>query len=481
MSKVTITGNLKIRFLLLTFILTSTGIFGQSVELDKQLGAENAKIVETQMGLVPDKELTEYVSSIGSRLVDALDENPFEFHFYVADDPIPNAFALPGGYVYVTRGILSLVTKEDELACVMGHEIIHVIRRHSVRQMRSSIIPNLLELPGAIVGTVVNDDLGNLLNTPIQTSNSLLLASYSRKHETESDTRGIELASKAGYDPNAMAAILERLSTAVEVISNEKEKKSYFDDHPYTPDRVKKITKTTSTLSWEEKAKISEDFPAPLDGMVFGYHPGKGLFKEEVFLHPDLNFTIAFPAGWETSNQPATVIAIHEDRQAGIFVGLEDPSKSPEEYGKMFEQEIVKKHGQKPSRSEPRTLNNHPGYLITMVDNTGNEPMYIHILWLKMSGKLFKLIGVAPKSFEPDLQKSARSLRPLTSAERKAIEVRKIRIVRANKKETLEDLSKRTNNVVDTYITSIMNGIDENAKLDKDQALKIVVREKYLQ
>ena len=81
----------------------------------------------------------------------------------------------------------------------------------------------------------------------------------------------------------------------------------------------------------------------------------------------------------------------------------------------------------------------------------------------------------------PDLQKSARILRPLTSAERKAIEVRKIRIVRANKKETLEDLSKRTNNVVDAYITSIMNGIDENAKLDKDQALKIVVREKYLQ
>ena len=313
------------------------------------------------MGLVPDKELTGYVSSIGNRLVDALDENPFEFHFYVADDPIPNAFALPGGYVYVTRGILSLVTKEDELACV-----IHVIRRHSVRQMRSSIIPNLLELPGSIVGTVVDDDLGDLLNTPIHTSNSLLLASYSRKHETESDTRGIELASKAGYDPNAMAAILERLSTAVEVISNEQEKKSYFDDHPYTPDRVKKITKTTSTLSWEEKAKISEDFPAPLDGMVFGYHPGKGLFKEEVFLHPDL-------------------------------------------------------------------------------------------------------------------QKSARILRPLTSAERKAIEVRKIRIVRANKKETLEDLSKRTNNVVDAYITSIMNGIDENAKLDKDQALKIVVREKYLQ
>ncbi|MBE9519134.1 MAG: M48 family metalloprotease [Bacteroidetes bacterium] len=466
--------------LLLTLILPHSGIsVAQSIELDKKLGAENAKIVEAQMGLVPDEELTDYVRGIGNRLIAELDNNPFEFQFHIADDPIPNAFALPGGYVYVTRGILSLITTEDELACVMGHEIIHVIRRHSVRQMRSSILPHMLELPGAIVGTVVNEDLGNLLNTPITTSNSLLLASYSRKHETESDTRGIELASKAGYDPNAMATILERLSLAVEVITNEKEKKSYFDDHPYTPDRVNKINKTSSKLSWEEKTKISEDFPAPLDGMVFGNNPAKGLFNKEVFLHPELNFTITFPAGWETSNQPYTVSAIHENRQAGIFVGLEDPARSPEEYGKMFEQEIVKKHGQQPSRSEPRTLNNHPGYLITMADNSGDEPMYIHILWLKMGGKVFKLIGIAPKALEPDLQKSARSLRPLTPTERNAIEVYRLRIVRANKKESLEELNKRTGNVVNTNATSIMNGLGEKPKLDKNQALKIVVREKY--
>lgn len=105
----------KWRLFILTLLISFSSLsFGQSVELDKELGAENAIIVEAQMGLVPDKELTGYVSSIGNRLVDALDENPFEFHFYVADDPIPNAFALPGGYVYVTRGILSLVTKEDE-------------------------------------------------------------------------------------------------------------------------------------------------------------------------------------------------------------------------------------------------------------------------------------------------------------------------------------------------------------------------------
>ncbi|MFB3041912.1 MAG: M48 family metalloprotease, partial [Candidatus Poribacteria bacterium] len=234
---------------LLSFLLTSSSIsFCQSIELDKKLGAENAKIVEVQIGLYPDEAITEYVRSIGNRLVAALDDNPFEFQFHIADDPIPNAFALPGGYVYVTRGILSLMTTEDELACVMAHEIIHVIKRHSVKQMRSSFLPRLLELPGVIVGTVVNEDLGKLLNMPIIISNSLLLSSYSRKHETESDTKGIELASKVGYDPTAMTAILVRLSQAVEVLTNEKEKKSYFSSHPYTPDRVNDINKTASRL-----------------------------------------------------------------------------------------------------------------------------------------------------------------------------------------------------------------------------------------
>ena len=473
--------NWKFPFLVLIFLLTSSGIsYAQSVELDKKLGAENAELVEVLMGIYPDKEMTAYVNAVGTKLIAALDKNPFEFQFHIVDDPVPNAFALPGGYVYVTRGILSLTTSEDELACIMGHEIIHVIDRHSIKQMRSSILPNMLELPGAIVGNVVNEDLGNLLNAPINTGNRLLLSSYSRKHETASDTKGIELASKAGYDPNAMAAILERLSKAVEILTNEKEKKSYFDSHPYTPDRVDKINKTIPKLDQTERSIIAADFPTPLNGLLFGYNPAKGLFKDQKFLHPELNFAIVFPEEWETFNQPTTVGAIHEDRKAGIFVGLEDPSKSPEDYARTFEQEIEKEYGTKPTRSEPRTVNNHSGYLISMDENTGDETMYIHILWLKMNGLLFKLIGIAPKSFEPDLQKTARSLRTLTLEERNSIDVYTVRIVKANKNETIEEISARSSNVVNTSITAVMNGIEEDAKLKNKQVVKIVLREKYI-
>lgn len=481
MKKYLLKLDLWVRVLLLTLLTFSYSYSGlaQSIELDKKLGAENAKIVETQIGLYQDKEMTEYIRSIGNRLVAKLEKNPFEFQFHIADDPMPNAFALPGGYIYVTKGILYLITTEDELACVLGHEIIHATNRHSIKQMRKSILPHMLEVPGDIVGTVVSKDLGDLVNAPITTSNTLLLSSYSRSNEKESDAKGIELASKAGYNPTAMADILTRLSQAFEYMTDETETKSYFSSHPYTPDRVSKILKVSEKLEWEEKLKISENFPFPLDGILFGKNPAMGFFKGQNFLHPDLNFSFTFPDDWETSNQATAVIGIHEDRRAGIFLGLEDASLSAEQHAKKFEKQLKKEHDQKPAISEPRTINGNPGYLITIEDKSDKEAMYIHMLWVKMSGKLFKLIGFGPRSVEPDLKKAVKSLRPLTSAQLNSIEVRNVRIVNSKKGETISELSKRTNNVVNPTVTSIINGIEENTIFDDKQAVKIIVKEKY--
>lgn len=456
-------------------------VLSQSIETDKKLGAKNAALVASQIGLYPDEQMTKYIASIGDRLVAELEKNPFKFEFHIADDPIPNAFALPGGYVYVTRGLLSIVTSEDELACVMGHEIIHVTQRHSIKQMRSSVLPNLLEVPGAIVGTVVDEDLGNLINAPINTSNTLLLSSYSRKYETESDKKGVALAAKAGYDPHAMKAILTRLSEAVELITNEKQRKSYFDDHPFTTDRVKNINKAISSLTWEEQADIAPSFPSPLQGIIFGHNPSKGLFKENIFLHPEMDFSITFPKDWELSNQPTTVGAVHPDRIGGVFLGLEDPSKSPEYYAKAFEKEIMKKHRQKPSISEPYIVNTHHGYLVTLEDRTGSEVMYIHTLWLQIDKKVFKLIGFGPRALENDLDKTANSLRKMSQEEKKSIDRFRVKIVKSKRGETLDDLSSRSGNIAESPIISVMNGIDGSEKINDERMIKVVIIEPFFQ
>ena len=139
----------------------------------------------------------------------------------------------------------------------------------------------------------------------------------------------------------------------------------------------------------------------------------------------------------------------------------------------------MKKHKQKPSRSEAWKVNNHTGYLISMEDRTGSELMYIHMLWLKKDNLLFKLIGFAPQALESDLQKTARSLRKLTTDEQKAIEVYKIRIVQVKPGESLAALSKRTSNSADLPIISVMNGLAEDATLTKNQLIKVVKREAY--
>jgi len=452
----------------------------QSIEYDKNIGAENAKVVEVLMGLYVDKEMNEYVSNVGTRLVNEIEKNPFDFNFYIADTHIPNAFALPGGYIYVTRGILALINTEDELAGILAHEIIHVTERHSVKQMRGSILPGLLQLPGNIVGTVVDKDLGTMLNSPLTTSNKLFLASYSRSHETEADKKGAELAGKAGYDPLALGIILERLAYTIEQITDEAEQKSYFDYHPYTPDRVRRIEKKSSKLEWTETEKVSGDFPVPLSGLVVGLNPSQGIFREEVFIHPDLNFSINFPDEWECFNQSIAVGAVQKDQLGAIFVGLEDPSLSPEKHAMKFEENLEKSHGIKPALSEPRTVNENSGYLISLEDQSGDIIMYIHILWLNMDNKIFKLIGIAPKSLEPDLRTSALSLRTLTEDERYGVNVHKLKIVSARESETLNELNERSTGVLDITLISLINGLDVNKTLTSDQLIKIVTEQKYI-
>lgn len=448
----------------------------QNTDFDKKMGAKAAKSAEAEFGIYPDKKMTAYVQSIGKRLVAELAETPFEFQFFIADDFIPNAFALPGGYVYVTRGILALVNTEDELACVMAHEITHVTERHSVNQMRRGIIPAILMLPGEVVSSTANEQIGKLLNAPIAITTAGTSSAHSRKQESEADTKGVALAAKAGYNPSALSDILNRLSNAIEVITDQKEKKGWLDDHPFTPDRITNITDVCKDLKWEKKAGVSESALNSLSGLVCFDSPLKGIFNKSVFVHPELGFTITFPEGWNTQNESNAVVAERKDNKAGIYLGLEDPTKTAAEYAKEFEAAIAKKHGKKPIVSEPR---GDSGYLVVLMDHSGKEDVYMHVLWLKIGNNIFKLIGVAPKLYEENLKVSAKSLRTLSPAELSSVEISVMRITKAEEGETLEALGKRTSSTIKVKGLSVINGLDSAAKLKSGQQIKIVKKEIY--
>ncbi|MHC4945953.1 MAG: M48 family metalloprotease [Planctomycetota bacterium] len=231
----------------------------QSLEEDRKLGAKTADQVTQQIGVFEDTEKEQYITAIGDRLTEEIENRRFQYDFHIVDQYEPNAFATPGGYIYVSRGLLALANREDELAGVIGHEICHVSCRHTARQLAKERPLAILTLPGRIVGNIVSDDLGNLLNAPINTVGKVTLASYSRGQESEADELGLALAARAGYQPDALANILDRLEREVELHTGEKRESSFFDSHPTTPQRKKDIEELAEEMERVSRPAIAKD------------------------------------------------------------------------------------------------------------------------------------------------------------------------------------------------------------------------------
>ena len=460
------------RLLLLVVFLPLLG-FAQSIEFDKQLGAKNAEQVEQQMELSSDQQKIAYIKKVGQRLVAQLDNPLFEYKFHLVEEPSPNAFALPGGYIYITTGLIPVLNTEDELACIMGHEIIHSNNRHSVKQLKKSIVPKLLEVPGNLIG-LIDENLGSFLNLGIETSNSLLLASYGRKFETEADQVGVQLAAKAGYDPAAMISALTRLSASIEVVTNQKETKSYFNDHPYTPNRARSIEKTMRGMNWTAGSKISENFLMEFDGTPFGSNPKNGIIQDRRFLHPELKFAVDFPDNWEIQNQSDQLVGIHESQELAAVITLEDPALSPEDAAQAFFRNLKPQYADKLSGFDNYQAGNRQGYLLSFEDQIDGKTMYAYALWIPLQDKLFRVIGIAPLDQRNRVYEIADRLRPITQAELRSIKFQQLKIVEARDGETLTALSSRTANELDLALTRTINDKLEGEKLKAGEFVKIV-------
>ena len=180
--------------LLVMAIFLSSCAVTQPVEADRDMGKDVVKQVEDEMGIFNDPGRTAYMNALGQRLVRTLGDQRFVYSFQIVNQPESNAFAAPGGYIFVSRGLLALTSNEEELANVIGHEIIHVSQRHTAKQLAKARAPSLLALPGAIVGSVVSENVGNLINAPIMTMGAAYMAKHSRSDEFEADSLGQRLS-----------------------------------------------------------------------------------------------------------------------------------------------------------------------------------------------------------------------------------------------------------------------------------------------
>jgi len=335
------------------------------------MGQQTDPQVIRTFGQYEDADLARYVTALGKNL-GALSHQPnLAYSIKVLDSPVVNAFAVPGGYVYLTRGILAYLNDEAELAGVVAHEIGHIAARHSAQQYSRAQVAQL----GLGLGAMVSKTFRKYADIA-QFGVGMLFLSFSRDDERQADTLGVEYSSKAGYDANHMANLfvsLERLNPG----KAQGGLPGWFSTHPNPPDRIAAIKRDTQ--EWRAKIQQTQfavnrdQYLRQIDGIVFGEDPRQGYVEGNIYYHPQLRFQFPVPAGWKVNNTASQVQMFNQEQNAVILFSMA-PEKTPSAAANAFINEskavVVK--------SERTQVNGMPAHRI--ISDVSTEQGLIRVL-----------------------------------------------------------------------------------------------------
>jgi predicted Zn-dependent protease len=455
-----------------------------SAEREQQLGREEAQRVEQEMGRLPEPALQAYVESVGRRLAAQSPRRDVDYRFQVVDSPEPNAFALPGGYVYVTRGLLIITSSEDELATVIGHEIGHVAARHSVQQIsRAAPLAVVTGLGAALTG-LVSPSLGRAVAGAGGAASQFVLAPFGRDQEREADRVGQELAAAAGWNPAALPAFLRAMGREEELERGGPRRPSFLDTHPSTPERIAATTEHARELARAPLAPITPDragYLRRLDGLVVGARAAHGVFQGQQFLHPDLGFTLRFPDRWPTDNDPRQVAAMAPDQKALVLLELAAEGDDPLAGARALEQAL-----KTPVVRNTRVsrVNGLPVARTQLRGRAGDGEVAVLFAWIAYGGRVYQLAGVTPVELsghlQPAFEELVGSFRPLRPEERATVREVRLRLVEGRAGETVGALAARAGTTWSAAMVAIANGLAPDARLAAGQLLKVAVAEPYL-
>lgn len=428
---------------------------------DRAVGNEAAKGVEAQIGLLGDPALDAYVQGIGDKLLRAIPNRPFAYRFRVVDQVAPNAFALPGGHIFVSRGLLALANDEDELACVIGHEIGHVAKRHAAAQQ------------GAASG-------GFPLLDPMLRAGRM--AAYSRDLERSADHDGQILCAAAGYDPLGLARFLEALMSWEKLETGSVRGASYFDTHPLSSERATVARVDASQLRWKRDPKLGDRRAALLahiDGLPLGQRPEAGVFLGDVFLQPALGFKLRFPRGWAKSNTPQVVGAQAPRGNAVVYLANDVPKGEPRQVAEGWATKNLRGRAEI-EQAIPFAVGGLPAWRLDVVGSSGGMPVRSYVTFIPFANAVWRLMGaaVADKDLDQTLI-TTRSFRELSDQDRAAIRETKLAIARAEAGEDLSALTARTSNTWSSYQTAIYNALQPGHRFEGGETVKIARESPY--
>ena len=392
-------------------------------------GRRYHQIVVARYGIYEDPALQAYVDRVGQQLARSSHRAQLEFHFTVLDSPEINAFALPGGYVYVTRGIMAYLDSEAELAGVLGHEIGHVTAKHSVRQQGGQFASDLL---GVLIATATGS---STLANASQVIGTGIVRGYGREHELEADRLGAEYLHKVGYDPEVMLDVIGVLKDQ-EVYEREQARQEgrepnvyhgVYSTHPRNDDRLQTVVRAARKLSQKQyRERGIETYYGYLDGLPWGESARQGIVRGNRFAHPELRFELTLPQGWQLANNPEFLQARDPDSSAVIQVGVNarEQNESPAALLRRI------------SRNDELAVETHSwgasAMLQVRVPGGSSQPARVAAIALGERQMLI-LTGTSPtREFElnePRFRAVERSFRRLSAAEASAIPMPRLRIL----------------------------------------------------
>jgi len=448
-----------------------------SEKTERQLGREAAEEAEQTMGIAHDPALTAYLGQVGARLAAVAPGGTGPYRFAILDVEEPNAFSLPGGYVYVTRGMLALTNSEDELAGILGHEVAHIAARHAVQQVsRAAPIDVLAGLPGAVAG-ILSPALGNVLGDIGGFADEAIMAPYAQSQELEADRVGAEFAARAGWDPTKLADALSTLERESRLESGHEASTSFFATHPPLPERVEQARAYAATLATVRRASIAPTRVAyydHLNGMLVGANPGKGVFQDHTFVHPTLDFSIAFPRGWKTANEPDVVGAASPEGDAAVVLSIDAKGDDPRDGLRAVEKAAQQEIG---AQATALTVNGLRALRVQTTARGDGAEVRLELTWIALGGRVYRVTGMAaPRRFDavhPLLDATARSLRPVNARERAAIREERLRLVYARAGETVTALVARAHGTWTADRTAVANAREPSTVLSAGEVLKI--------
>jgi len=437
----------------------------QEIEMGRQGSAE----VIAAIGLVPDTGLQTYVNEIGQGMARESERPQLAWEFHVLEDASVNAFAMPGGYIFVTRGMLTHMANEAQLASVLGHEIAHVTARHSVQQMSRQQLASL----GLGLGSVLSPTLaeyGQVASLGL----GLLFLSYSRSHETQADHLGFHYALDRGYDTREMGKVFEMLRRSAQ-LAGVGRLPEWQSSHPDPGNRIQDVQRMVAASSEDFDAKVvgGDEFLQRLDGMAYGEDPRAGYFQGSLFLHPDLEFVLAFPDGWAKQNAADAVTAISPARDAVIQLRAAQGSAAEATRG------FLAQEGVQAGASSAGVIHGNPAVTAEFAAQGGqNEPVRGIVTFIEYRGATWGILAytLADRfaSYSPDFTRSRDSFQRLTDPVALAAQPLRVRIERVPRAMSLQQFNSEMPSSIPLAELALINGLDETAQLRAGQLIKRV-------